>query len=193
MPTERRIQKIEHVLRRRQPDLTVVIENIHDPHNVSAILRSCDAVGILSVSLIYDVDPFPKLGRKSSASAVKWITRKRYKTIDACYEYLRNEGYTICATRIGDNIPSLYSLDLTRRTAFVMGNEHRGVSDEAAEKADVLFQIPMFGMLQSLNVSVACAVTLFECMRQRLIAGDYENPKLADDDLRRLVDEWSHK
>jgi tRNA (guanosine-2'-O-)-methyltransferase len=193
MPTKQRVQKIERVLRFRQSDLTVVIENIHDPHNVSAILRTCDAVGILSVHLVYTVDTFPKLGKKSSASAVKWVKRKHFETIDDCYSHLRSEGYSIYATRIGEKIPSLYSLDLTGKSAFVMGNEHRGVSEEAAEKADILFQIPMYGMLQSLNVSVASAVTLFECLRQRLASGQYSTPKLGTEQLRQMIDEWSRK
>ncbi|MBI4418158.1 MAG: RNA methyltransferase, partial [Ignavibacteriales bacterium] len=97
------------------------------------------------------------------------------------------------ATRIGDSSKSLYSLDLTRKVALVFGNEHRGVSDECAKAADGHFAIPMFGMIQSLNVSVACAVALYEAVRQRIGRGHYETPKLGANSLVRLLQEWERK
>jgi tRNA (guanosine-2'-O-)-methyltransferase len=169
--TERRREKFERVIAARRPDLTVVMEDIHDPHNVSAMLRSADAVGVLGVHLVYARDQFPKLGKKSSASASKWIGRSRHTSVGECYSALRAEGFTICATHLGRGSVPLYELDLTKKVALVFGNEHRGVSDEAAELADVNFQIPMLGMIESLNVSVACAVTLYEALRQRLERG----------------------
>ncbi|HXF99326.1 MAG TPA: RNA methyltransferase, partial [Bacteroidota bacterium] len=150
------------MLRRRQPDLTVVLENIHDPHNVSAVLRSCDAVGVMQVELLYYIEKFPRIGKKSSSSANKWLERRKHTSVDECYTTLRREGFTIYATRLGADAVSLYDLDLTKKVALVFGNEHRGVSDEAAEKADGNFMIPMVGMIQSLNISVACAVSLYE-------------------------------
>ncbi len=99
MRTERRLNRLEQVLRRRQTDLTVVMENIHDPHNVSAILRSCDAAGVMEVQLVYTQTEFPDLGKKSSASAKKWIERRCFKSINECYEKLHEEGYiNICDT-----------------------------------------------------------------------------------------------
>ncbi len=165
--TERRKEKILAVLRHRQPNLTVVLEDIHDPHNVSAILRSADAVGVPEVQLVYSVDKFPRLGKKSSASAVKWVKRRSFGSIKECYDRLHQEGFTICATSLGKRSTSLYRLDLTRKVALVFGNEHRGVSPAAARSADENFLIPMTGMIQSLNVSVACAVSLYEALRQR--------------------------
>ncbi len=193
MATDERIKKLESVLRSRQPDLTVVIENVHDPHNVSAMLRSCDAVGIMEVQLLYTVEEFPEIGKKSSASASKWVHRRKFKTVQSCYNQLRREGYKIYATRLGRRIKSLYDLDLTQKVAVVFGNEHRGVSDKAAKEADELFRIPMFGLIESLNVSVACAVTLFEAAKQRLAAGDYKRPKLSQEQLNRLLKEWMLK
>src|SRR5512142_2189840 len=160
MRSERRLARLESVIRQRQPDLTVVLENIHDPHNVSAVLRSCDASGVMEIQLVYTEEKVPKLGKKSSASAKKWVEHRDFDSIGKCHERLRKEGYTILATHLDDHPVSLYDLDLTGKTALVFGNEHRGVSDEAARLADGLFMIPMFGMIQSLNVSVACAVTL---------------------------------
>lgn len=187
----RRTEKIKAVLAHRQPDLTVVMENIHDPHNVSAVLRSCDAVGVMRVELLYTVEKFPRIGRKSSSSANKWLERRKHRSVDECYATLRKEGFTILATHLGGSPVSLYSLDLTRRVALVFGNEHRGVSEEAAAKADVNFQIPMVGMIQSLNVSVACAVSLYEALRQRLCAGQLDQPKITGEALRELHDDWS--
>src|SRR5512136_1133405 len=100
MASDRRIARLEAVLRSRQPYLTVVMENIHDPHNVSAMLRSCDAAGVWEAQLLYNTDAFPKIGKKSSASAGKWIERRKFKTVTECYGKLRSEGFRIYATRL---------------------------------------------------------------------------------------------
>jgi tRNA (guanosine-2'-O-)-methyltransferase len=189
--TEQRLQKIKKVLSHRQPDLTVVVENIHDPHNVSAMLRSADAVGVAQVQLVYTYEEFPKLGKKSSASATKWITRRKFTSIQECYAVLRKEGFLICATHLGKDTVPLYDLDLTKRVALVFGNEHRGVSIEAAELADVNFQIPMTGMIQSLNVSAACAVTLYEALRQRVSKGMYRKRRMPAKVYERFFKEWT--
>lgn len=191
--SERRIQRLKEVLSRRQPDLTVVLENIHDPHNVSAVLRSCDAVGIMRVELLYYIEKFPRIGRKSSSSANKWLERRTHTTVDACYATLRREGFAIYATRLDTEAVSLYDLDLTKKVALVFGNEHRGVSDEAAQKADANFNIPMMGMIQSLNISVACAVSLYEALRQRLAQGHYDSPKLTPEELEHWFHDWINR
>ena len=193
MASERRLARLEAVLRQRQPDLTVVMENIHDPHNVSAMLRSCDAAGVLEAQLLYNVDAFPKIGKKSSASAAKWVERRKFKSVSDCYEQLHSEGFLIYATRLDDRAQSLYDLDLTRKVAFVFGNEHRGVSDEAAQEADGIIQIPMLGMIQSLNVSVACAIVLYETLRQRLKNGDYAATKFPAHEFEQLLEKWKKK
>ncbi|RCK75246.1 MAG: tRNA (guanosine(18)-2'-O)-methyltransferase [Ignavibacteriae bacterium] len=191
--TERRAEKIKYVLEHRQPDLTVVLENIHDPHNVSAILRSADAVGVKEVFLVYNTEEFPKLGKKSSASALKWVDKQKFSSISECYDYLRNEGFKIYATHLTDESVSLYDLNLTEKVAFVFGNEHTGVSSEAATLADLNFKIPMYGMIQSLNVSVACAVSLYEALRQRLKKGDYNKSKIKQKELKLLFDNWTKR
>ena len=189
-PTPRRLARMRAVLARRQPDLTVVMENIHDAHNVSAIFRTCDAVGVSRVELLYTLEPFPKIGKKSSSSANKWLDRRRHRSVPECYGSLRSEGFRIYATRIGEGIPGLYELDLTGSVALVFGNEHRGVSDDAASAADGVFQIPMMGMIESLNVSVAAAVALYEALRQREAAGRYRSPEVASQELDRRVEDW---
>jgi len=191
--TERRRQKILSVVQRRQPGLTIVLEGIHDPHNVSAILRTADAVGVLEVHLVYEIEEFPKLGKKSSGSALKWVKRRSFRSIQECYDHLRRDGFRVYATRLGASAKSIYDLDLTGNVALVFGNEHRGVSEQAAELADGNVQIPMQGMIQSLNVSVACAVSLYEAFRQRQKAGCYAVPSLNLQAQQQLVDEWLNK
>ncbi len=98
--SSRRTERIARVLEQRLPDLTVVMENIHDRHNVSAILRTCDAVGVLGVELLYSLEKFPRVGRKSSSSASKWVDRRRHTTVEGCYSTLRTEGFRVLATRL---------------------------------------------------------------------------------------------
>ena len=193
MRTERRLTRLEQVLRHRQPDLTVVVENVHDPHNVSAVLRSCDAAGIMEVQLIYTGTEFPDIGKKSSASAKKWIELRRFKSIEKCYDTLHEEGFRILATRLQSNALSLYEADLTQKIAIVVGNEHEGVSLEATQRADGILLIPMYGMIESLNVSVATAVILFEAVRQRIAANSYGKSKLPDSEIVRLLKIWAMK
>lgn len=191
--TEKRIEKIKWVLSKRQPSLRVVLENIHDPHNVSAIFRTCDAAGVPKVSLVYNVEKFPKIGKKSSASAYKWIEREKYKSIEDCYSQLRDEKFVIYASSLNSDSKSLYNLDFTKKTAIVFGNEHRGLSNEAEKLADERFFIPMYGMVQSLNVSVSAAICIYEALRQRLIRKKYGKSELSTKELKNLLDEWSKK
>ena len=189
--TEKRLEKIKGVIARRQPDLTIVMENIHDPHNVSAILRSADAVGVLEVQLVYDKTEFPKLGKKSSASAIKWMVRRNFKSVRSCFDKLHEEGFTVYATHLGKKSGSLYEIDLTAKIALVFGNEHSGVSAEARRLADHNFMIPMSGMIQSLNVSVACAVSLYEAYRQRMESGTLS--RISGEKMASLLAEWTRR
>jgi tRNA (guanosine-2'-O-)-methyltransferase len=188
--SQRRIEKIKRVLALRQPDLTVVMENIHDPHNVSAVLRTCDSVGVLGVELLYTIEKFPRIGKKSSSSANKWLSRRKHKSVDACYTDLREDGFSILATRLDEDSVPVFDLDLTKPTAFVLGNESRGVSDEAAEKADFRIRVPMVGMIESLNVSVAAAVCLYEAYRQRVARSGFASPVLSEEDRLAILEEW---
>ncbi len=191
--TEKRLEKITKVLSSRQHSLTLVLENIHDPHNVSAIFRTCDAVGIPKVNLIYNVESFPRIGKKTSASAFKWVEKEKFKSVSDCYEDLRSKGFKIYASSLKDHSNNLYELDLTKKVALVLGNEHRGVSDEAAKQADEIFMIPQFGMVQSLNVSVAAAVIVYEAMRQRIKKGMYDKSDLENSILDKMIDDWCKK
>ena len=183
------------MLARRQPDLTVVLENIHDPHNVSAILRSCDAVGVLRAHAVYTVEEAPAgvFARQTSASAAKWVAVQRHESVSACYDALREVGFQVLVTSLGSGSRSLYEWDLAAPSALVFGNEMRGVSPEARNLADGAIEIPMMGMVQSLNVSVACGVCLYEALRQRQALGDYGNPKLDGVALSAIEADWLHK
>jgi tRNA (guanosine-2'-O-)-methyltransferase len=191
--TERRTQRIQEVLARRQVDLTLVINNIHDPHNVSAILRSCDAFGIHRVHLLYTDTAFPALGKKSSASAKKWVETVRYDDAASLAATLKGAGYAMVATSFSETARPLQEWDLTGRLAIILGNEHRGVDEDLAPFVDGSLYIPMQGMVQSLNVSVAAAVILYEGFRQRLAAGCYDTPSLPSEELERLNEAWAKK
>ncbi len=176
-----RSEKIYACVSRRQPSLSIVLENVHDPHNVSAVLRSCDAVGVMDVHLVYHSgQSFPELGEKSSASARKWVLTHKHSSIDECYDCLRKEGKKILTTGMSNEARSLYAIDFTEPIAIVFGNEHAGVSEEAILKADGNMLIPQVGMIQSLNISVACAVTLYEAFRQRSLNGMYDSIQMDD-------------
>jgi tRNA (guanosine-2'-O-)-methyltransferase len=191
--SEKRLNKIKAVAMARQQSLNLVLENVHDPHNVSAVLRTCDAAGIPEVSLLYYLEKFPRIGKKSSASAVKWIQKEKYTDINECYSNLRNRGFKIYATSLSEGSLSLYDINLSEKCAIVLGNEHRGVSDEAAGLADERIYIPMFGMVQSLNISVAAAIIIYEAVRQRIEKGLYNKSSLNKKELDKVIDDWCSK
>ncbi len=190
--TDKRFAKIKNVVEKRQKNLTIVLENIHDPHNVSAILRSADAVGIDKIFLIYNTNKFPKIGKTSSASAKKWVGLERYDNVKSCVEKLKEKGFKIYSTYINENKRnySLYDLDLTKKIALIFGNEHTGVSDEVKKYSDKNFMIPMYGMIQSLNVSVAVAVCLYEAMRQRELKGMYAKSGFSKKELNEKLNNY---
>lgn len=189
--TPRRRKRILEVARKRQADLTVVLENVHDPHNLAAVLRSCDAVGIREVFVLHtEQDKLPKkfeMGSKTSAGARKWVDVYVFTEVATCFEVVKANYHNIWATHLGESAKSLYELKLDQPTALLFGNEHDGLSAEALSYADGNFIIPQQGMVESLNISVACAVSLFEAQRQRQVAGMYrENPTLQGETLDRF-------
>jgi tRNA (guanosine-2'-O-)-methyltransferase len=192
--SEDRLNKLVSVLSKRQFDFTIVLENIADPHNLSACLRSCDAVGVFEVCMIYDgSQDFPKLGEKSSASAKKWLDYKKFKSVETCFSYLREKNMKIYTTYLDSEATSLYNLNLTQPVALVFGNEHFGISKRALELADGNFLIPQVGMIQSLNISVACAVSAYEAFRQRNEAGFYDNCRFSDVEFKKNIQDWARR
>lgn len=188
--TERRIERLRHVLERRQDDLTVVLENVHDPHNLSAVLRTCDAVGVGTVHLLYTREEFPAPGHSSSAGVAKWIDFVRHESVNEAVDVLKESGFRILATTLGEQSTGLFEVNLVQPVAIVFGNEHRGVSDEMIAACDERLRIPMVGFVESLNISVACAVTMYEAMRQRLSMGSYRVRKSTPEFERKLL-EWA--
>ena len=188
--TAERVKKITDAVTSRQHSLHFVLENIHDPHNVSAIFRTCDAVGVPKLSFLYTVEKFPKVSKVSSASANKWMEVNKFDNTNECVESLKKDGFKIYASMLDKNAVNLYDLDLTQKIALVVGNEHRGISEDMQKFADSTFYIPMRGMIQSLNVSVASAVMLYEAQRQRAEKGMYNKSELTKEELDKLIDKW---
>jgi tRNA (guanosine-2'-O-)-methyltransferase len=189
--TPERYQRLLSVLNKRQPDLTVVLENVFDPHNISAVMRTCDAVGIQEIYILNTKIPrHKKWGAKSSSSAAKWLTIHQFTDAGECFSALREKYKKIYTTHLSTDAVGLYELDLTEPVALVFGNEHSGVSDEIIAMADGNFIIPQVGIIKSLNISVACAVTLYEAQRQKVIAGHYSQPRINDSHLNSLLQQW---
>jgi len=180
------------VLNKRQGSLTIVLENVFDPHNISAVMRTCDAVGVQDIVVLNTRIPrHKKWGAKSSSSAASWLTVHQYDNAAQCFAFLRTRADRIFATHLSSGAVSLYDMDLTGRVALIFGNEHSGVSDEIRTLADGNFIIPQVGIIRSLNISVACAVSLYEAFRQKKAAGHYDQPGLDPARRSELLKEWS--
>lgn len=190
MTPERR-NKLTTVLEKRQPDLTVVLENVFDPHNISAVMRTCDAVGVQEVYIITNKIPrHKKWGARSSSSAAKWLTVHQFENAEECFAELRKKYSKILTTHLSSDAVNLYEVNMTEPIALVFGNEHSGVSDEIRAMADGNFIIPQAGIIQSLNISVACAVTLYEAYRQKSLAGHYIRDNMDNAMKQQLIKQW---
>ncbi|MFM2361407.1 MAG: hypothetical protein RLZZ316_309 [Bacteroidota bacterium] len=189
--TPEREERLTGVLNKRQKGLTVILENVFDPHNVSAVLRTCDAVGIQEVFVLNTKIPrHKKWGFKSSSSATKWLTIHQFTNADECFKIVRNNYSTILATHLSTDAVNMHHINFTQSIALVFGNEHSGITEETLAKADGNFIIPQVGIIKSLNISVACAVTVYEAMRQRSAAGMYNQPSLPQAQIQNLRKEW---
>ena len=189
--TDRRREKIERVLRLRQKDLTLILANIHDPHNVSAIYRSCDAFGVAAVHLYYTGTPFPALGDKTSASARKWVGTVRHASPLELRAAL--PGHKLLVASCSPDARPMHEHDFTGPTAIALGNEHQGPPEDLRRILDGEIYIPMYGMIQSFNVSVAAALLLAEASRQRREAGMYDRISFPPEEYAALLAEWLQK
>ena len=175
--TPRREQRISEVASRRQTDLTIVLENVHDPHNIGAVLRTCDSVGIMEIFVLHNepgtASDKLSIGKRTSSGARKWVDVRYFSDTEACMREVRKKYQRVLGTHLSEQAVSLYDLDLSIPVALVFGNEHDGISDNLLPHLDGNFIIPQMGMVQSLNISVACAVTLYETFRQRELKGLY--------------------
>lgn len=194
-----REEKIRSVIRQSQPDLTVVLENIFDPLNISAVLRSCDAVGVREVFVVYTRQYLDKrglvLGKRTSGGTFKWTDVYLFEDLVECFRRVRQRYGRILATvPPGEGVPSVYEHDLAQPAALLFGNEDEGLSAEALALSDGTFTIPQSGFAESLNLSVACAVSLFEAKRQRMVQGFYDrHPLLTPEQQELLFVRWASR
>ncbi len=189
--TPERSKRLNDVLDKRQPGLTVVLENVQDPHNISAVMRTCDAVGIQDIYILNTQIPkHKKWGAKSSSSAAKWLTIHQFTDAKECFAELRKHYDKIYTTHLSSDAIGLHEIDFTQKVALVFGNEHGGVSEETIALSDGNFIIPQVGIIKSLNISVACAVSVYEAYRQKQLAGHYDKPQLNSEIRTALAQSW---
>jgi tRNA (guanosine-2'-O-)-methyltransferase len=189
--TPEREKRLLSVLQKRQNDLTVVLENVSDPHNISAVMRTCDAVGVQEIYVLNTkIELHNKWGKKSSSSAAKWLTIHQFTDSEECFSSLRKRYSTILTTCLTDHAISLHQIDFKKSIALVFGNEHNGISEQIRKFSDGNFIIPQAGIIRSLNISVACAVTLYEAYRQKSLAGHYDQQRINGEEAKRLLTEW---
>jgi len=189
--TPKRLARINTMLDKRQPDLTVCMEGLHKSHNLAAVVRTCDAIGVSDVHAVWKSEEAEVRGG-SAAGSQNWIDVHNYhKTADAIAA-LKAQGMQVLVTNLSDTAVNFTEIDYTKPTAIILGQEKFGTSEEALALADQHIVIPMVGMVQSLNVSVACSVVLYEAQRQRQLAGMYDQPKLSHERRQRTLFEGGH-
>jgi tRNA (guanosine-2'-O-)-methyltransferase len=185
-----RFARIVSTLQRRQPDLTIAMESLHKTRNLGAIARTCDAVGIGTIHGISSDPTNVTLAHKVAGGTEKWVSLQHHLTIREAYDEFRRIGFSILAAGLGDDAVDFRSVDYTQPTVIVVGSELDGLSIEASMQAGKRIKVPLLGMVESLNVSVATGVILYEAARQRDVAGQYRSQRISDDDYHRLLFEW---
>lgn len=190
--TPEREAKIRRMLNHRQPNLGVVLENVKDQHNIFAVLRTCEAIGVGKVHIIHEMKNLEwYVGRATSGKSLKWIEYELYTDVQTCMQEVVATYDQILTTHMKQTATQLHETDLTSSTVLVFGNEKRGVSAEMLRYATGNFIIPMMGITQSLNISVACAVSLYEAFRQKKRAGHYNQPALTEQQINALLTQYS--
>jgi tRNA (guanosine-2'-O-)-methyltransferase len=190
VPTKKRIQKVKQVLSLRQPDLRIVLEEVTNAHNASAVVRTCDAAGVLYLDIICSTgDPFP-VNEAISTRAEKWLHFTHHISTQECLNQLKQKGFKIAATYLGDDSIPYTMIDYTQPLAVVFGNESDGISEEARDLADFMIKIPMFGMAQSLNLSVSVGIILYEAIKQRMAKDLYKDKRLSQKEFKSLMNSW---
>ncbi len=189
--TPQRYRRLCQTLDRRQPDLTLLADGLHKLRNIAAIVRTCDAVGIHEMHAV-----LPEGGWQNhqgvSMGAHRWVEIHRHRDVAAPLDALRSAGFQLVAAQLCDAACDYREIDYTRPTALIVGNELHGVSAASAARAEHSVAIPMLGMAESYNVSVAAAIILSEAQRQRLAAGLYAAPRLDAQTRRRTFFRWAH-
>lgn len=195
--TVRRAERIRMITAKRQQDVVVVLENVHDPHNIGAVLRTCDSVGVTEVIALYTEAHLTQdtldhaIRSKTSSGAYRWVEAKLIRDVDECVAYLRAKGLRILGTHLHAEAKSIYDSQFTDGVAVVLGNEKIGLSSKMQAHLDGNIFIPQVGMVKSLNISVACAIVLYEIYRQREQIGLYNKDSVDPDLYQKYVE--NHK
>lgn len=187
-----RQERMQKIIDRRQPDITVILENVFDSHNISAVMRTCDAIGIGEIFVINTMlPPHDKWGFRSSAGTWKWVAVNQYSNLDQCMDAVRSRYHKIYATHLQPSAGNLFEMDFIQPMAIVFGNEQKGCTPEMLAAVDGSIYIPQHGMAVSLNISVACAVTLYEAYRQKREAGHYAASRLSNKERTQIFEAWT--
>ena len=189
--TPDRLQRINSMLDQRQPDLTVCMEGVHKTHNLAAVVRTADAIGISDVHAVWKNETM-RLSGGSAAGSQNWIDVHDYSKTEDAINALKQQGMQVLVTNLSDTAVDFREIDYTKPTAIILGQEKFGASETALKMADQDIIIPMVGMVQSLNVSVACSVVLYEAQRQRQAAGLYRQPRISQQRRQRILFEGGH-
>jgi len=190
MPTPERIERVERVLSQRQADLRVVLEGVTIAHNASAVIRTCDAAGVLYLDLIAPNPELLRFNEAISTRADKWLEIAVHPAPEECLEPLKRAGFEIVATHLQRDAVPYTDIDFAKPVALVFGSEAEGISDACLAYADKVVRIPMLGMVQSLNLSVSVAVMLYEALRQRAAKGYADKSRLPAAEYERLRKLW---
>ncbi len=192
MVEEQRFAKIKSILTKRQPDLTIITDNVHKVHNLSAIIRTCESVGIMKMHLVNTIRENIYFDPRVTVGADKWVQQEVHSDIKTGINHLRQQGFNIYAAHLSDRSLDYRTIDYTKPTAFLLGAEKFGVSKEAEELVDEHITIPMMGMTKSLNVSVPSAILLFEVQRQRENKGLYNQLRIPPETYEKMIFEWAY-
>ena len=189
----RRYERLKSVLNKRMSDLTVLIENVEKPHNLSAIIRSCDAVGVLEAYAVFNKEKFLTFNSTAQGSQ-KWIQINQYKEIKTAVDVLKKKGFKLYGTNLNPKSIDYRKCNFIGPTAFILGAEKWGISNEAEDLMDEHIYIPMRGMVESLNVSVAASTLLFEAIRQRQVANKIpeQGEGISERTYKQKIFEWAY-
>ena len=189
----RRFERIKNVLNCRMKNLTVLVEAVNKPHNLSAILRTCDAAGVFEANFISEKDKV-KTFNSTAQGSQKWVKLNNHETTISAVSELKKKGFKLYGTTLNERSTDYRNFDYSENTCFVLGAEKWGLSDQLISKVDESIFIPMSGMVQSLNVSVAASILLFEAIRQResksLLPLNGEG--LSAEEYEKTLFEWSY-
>ncbi len=186
-----RLARMKAVLTRRQPDLRLFMERVVNYHNVSAILRTADAVGIFHIHYYHEGE-LP-INEAITCGAHKWLMLHRETDVYEGLQHLKTQGYQLIATGLFPETIDFRQVDYTKPTVIIVGHELEGISETVRKEADVIVKIPMHGMVQSLNVSVATGIILYEAERQREAKGMYDRGRLSEEEIEKILQKWAYE